>query len=43
MRKTSPSAEIHLSLGFLAVAFLLLSRSVWAAPAPFKLILGYAA
>jgi ABC-type nitrate/sulfonate/bicarbonate transport system substrate-binding protein len=43
MRKNSSRAKIRLRLGFLAVAFMLLSRSVWAAPAPFRLILGYAA
>ena len=43
MRKNSSSAEIRLWIGFLTVAFMLVSRSVWAAPAPFKLILGYAA
>jgi len=34
---------MNLGVAFLAVAFMLLSRSVCAAPAPFKLILGYAA
>ena len=43
MRKNWSTEKICLWLGFLAVAFILVSRSVWAAPAPFKLILGYAA
>ncbi len=43
MKKNSSSAEIRSWLGFFAIAFMLLSHSVWAASAPFKLILGYAA
>src|SRR5690349_24762843 len=43
MRRCSWCAQMNLGVAFLAVAFMLLSRSVCAAPAPFKLILGYAA
>ena len=45
MRKHSWSANINLWIAFLAITFILLSRPVCvsAAPAPFKLIVGYAA
>src|SRR5689334_23510600 len=43
MRRCSWCAQMNLVVAFLAVAFMLLSRSVCAAAAPFKLIVGYAA